>query len=296
MRMRNRPMTQVMKHILVSTIVGSCLICGAYFAEAHESDKALQSLVSTEKPREVEGIAIQEKLGDRLDLETPVVDEEGHTVKLGTFFHPDRPVIFSLVYYSCPGLCNFHLNGLIEGLKKVDWTPGQQFETVALSFDPNEKSDLAAEKKKTYVATYGRPEAAAGMHFLTASPESIKHLTEQVGFKYRWDEQNKEWAHASAAIVVAPDGKITRYLHGIMFESKDLRLAISEGGQGKVGSILDQMVWYCFKYDPHKSKYVLYAFRLMQVCGALMVLLLAGILIPHWRREKQLTLERRNFG
>lgn len=289
-------MLHVMKHILISTAVGGGLLCAAHLAEArNDAARAQETLVSTEKPREVEGMGITEKLGTQLDLDLMINNELGEAKPLKTYFHSGRPVIFSLVYYSCPGLCNFHLNGVFEALQKIDWMPGRDFDVVAMSFDPEENAELAKAKKESYLDIYKRPGAESGIHFVTGSAETIRKVTEQVGFQYKWNESAKEWAHASAAIIVSPTGKVTRYLHGIMFDPKDMRLAISEGGEGKVGTIIDQMIWYCFKYDPTKSKYTLYAFRLMQVGGGLMILVLAAFLIPHWRREKAL-MERRNFG
>lgn len=276
--------------------MGSLLgVCVGFFlaaliaspASAVDYDGKPQPLTAETKPPGTEGIGITEKLGGQLDLSLPVVDENGVTHKLGDYFHAGRPVIFSLVYYSCPGLCNFHLNGLVEALKGVDWTPGQKFEVIALSFDPKEGPELAAAKKNTYLNLYERPDAAAGMHFLTASQETIDHLAKEVGFQYRWDENSKEWAHASAAILVSPTGKITRYLHGIMFDGKDVKLGLGEASEGRIGSIVDKMIWYCYMYDPKQSKYTLAAFRLVQLGGAAVILVLAGLLIPQWLKARR---------
>lgn len=275
-----------MQYFVKFFVAAQFLIVGCSPLLAHVDPKARQSLTSTEKPPGTEGIGIEEKLGDQLDLQTLVRNEHGLAVPLKSFFSTGKPVIFSLVYYSCPGLCNFHLNGLIDSLKKLDWTAGREFELVVLSFDPKEDSSLGVEKKKSYMGVYNRPDAESGVHFLTASAESIGKLTSQVGFRYKWNEQAQEWAHASAAIVVSPDGKITRYLHGIIFDTKDVRLALTEGGQGKVGSFIDQMIWYCFKYDPQKSKYSFYAFRLVQLGGGLIVLVLATLLYMQWGRRR----------
>jgi protein SCO1/2 len=196
-------------------------------------------------------------------------------------------VILSLVYFSCPGLCNFHLNGLTDGMKKMDWQIGDKFQVVSLSIDPREGSELASKKKETYIKLLGKPEAANGWHFLTADEPVIKKLAATVGFKYRWDEKNKEWAHASAAIIVTPDGKISRYLHGILFEPKDLKLALLEASNGKIGTLTDRLVWYCYKYDAHKSQYSIMAIRLVQIGGGLMVLVLASVLLPFWWRSRK---------
>ncbi len=241
----------------------------------------------TEKIRNAEKMGIQEKLGVELDLSLPLVNEKGESVVLGSFFNSQKPVILSLVYYTCPGLCNFHLNGVFEALKKVDWNPGEKFEIVAISFDAKEGPDVAKAKKQSYVDLYGRPAAAAGIHFLTANQETIAAITKKVGFNYKWDEPSKQWAHSSAAILVSPQGKITRYLHGIMFEPKDLRLALTEASDGKIGSFVDQMIWYCFMYDPQLSKYTFYAFRLVQLGGVLVVMFLMALVIPHLWRSRE---------
>lgn len=238
-----------------------------------------------EKPPQMEGVGIDEKLGKSLDLSIPFVDENGNTVTLGQYFDGKTPVILSMVYYSCPGLCNYHLNGVVEGLKGVDWSLGQNFKMIEISFDPKENATLASAKKQTYMKVYDRPGAEKGWHFLTGSPESIKRITENVGFKYKWIEQDQEWSHASAAIVATPQGILSRYLPGIFFESRDLKLALNEATQGKIGSFIDSLILYCFQYNPHQSKYTLAAFNLMKLGGALMVLVMAIWLLPFWRRS-----------
>ncbi len=284
-----------LKMITAASITLIALLLSFQAASAHtpspygNPDK--EGLSSSEKPRELKDIGIEEKLGTKVDLGLTVNNEQGQPVLLSTYFSSNKPVIFSLVYYSCPGLCNFHLNGLFEGLKNVDWNPGRDFEVVALSFDHRENAEMAAEKKKNYIEMYGRGSVVeSGIHFLTASEDTIQKIASQVGFKYKWNNEANEWAHASAAIVVSPEGKISRYLHGIMFDAKDIRLALTEGGQGKIGTFVDQMIWYCFKYDPKKSKYTLYAFRLVQAGGLLMVLVLAALVIPNWVRSRRLNL------
>ncbi|MBX3034538.1 MAG: SCO family protein [Bdellovibrionaceae bacterium] len=243
-------------------------------------------MVATERPKELEGVGIEEKLGQPLDLSLVFRDERGQEVTLGSFYDGKTPVVISPVYYSCPGLCNFHLNGFTEGLKGMDWSVGSKFKVIAVSFDPKETPDLAEKKKATYMKLYGRPGTEGGWHFLTGSEESIKKLTDSVGFKYRWNEDEKEWAHASAAIVTTPRGEVSRYLPGIQFEPKNIRLALVEAGEGKVGGIIDQLVLYCFQYNPHQSAYTIYAFNIMKLGGALMVLVLAIWLLPFFWRAR----------
>lgn len=244
-------------------------------------------LTSTDKPKDFEDIGITEHLGEKLDLNLTFKDENGADVRLGQYFDGHHPAMISLVYYSCPGLCNLHLNGVVDTLKEMDWSPGQKFQVIAISFDAKEKSDVAAGKKASYMKVYNRAGTENGFHFLTADQATIDKITGQIGFKYKWNEEAKDWSHASAAVVSTPDGKIARYLHGIMFEPKTMKLALNEATEGRIGSLVDKMIWYCFRYDPHQSKYTLYAFRLVQLGGVLMILLLAVWLLPVWIRSRK---------
>lgn len=244
-------------------------------------------MVSSATPEELKNVGVDEKIGQKLDLSTVVKNEKGESVPLSSFFGSHRPVIFSLVYFTCPGLCNFHLNGLIDTLKSVDWTPGKQFEVVAFTFDARETPADAAKKKEMYMKAFQRPGTEDGFHFVTSDEATIKKVTEQVGFKFKWNEKASEWSHASAAIMISPDGTISRYLHGIGFEPRDVKLALNEAANGKVGNIADSVMLYCFKYDRHQSKYGLQVFRVMQLGGAATVLLLALWLIPVLIRAKR---------
>jgi len=156
-----------------------------------------------------------------------------------------------------------------------------------LSFDPKETPDLALHKKAAYLGLYDRAGTETGWHFLTADAATIEKLTKQVGFSYKWDEEHKQWAHASAAIVLTPQGRVARYLHGILFDPPTVKMALNEASGGKIGTIVDKMIWYCFHYDPHQSKYTVYASRLMQLGGYMAVLVLAAFLIPAWFRSRR---------
>jgi protein SCO1 len=253
--------------------------------DAYTGKEALKT--STEVPEELKGVGIEEKISQKIDLNLMVTNEDNQKVPLSSFFKTHKPVVLSPVYFNCPGLCNFHLNGLTDTLKQVDWSPGNQFEVVAFSFDPNENYETAAKKKESYLKVYDRPGTQDGWHFVTADQDTIKKLTEQVGFKYKWNEKDKEWSHASAAIILADDGTISRYLHGIQFEPRDFKLALNEAAKGHVGNIVDSVMLYCFKYDQHQSKYGLQVYRVMQMAGALTVAILALWLIPVMIRAKR---------
>lgn len=252
-----------------------------------------QETNSAQMPEELKGVTIAEKIGDSIDLNLDVKNEKGEVVKLSTFFGNHKPVMLSPMYYQCPGLCSFHFNGVIDALKKMDWNPGEKFNIIAFSFDASEnnleKADLAQKKKDSYMKVYGRAGTENGFHFLTADQATIDALMKQVGFQYRWNEKANEWSHASAAIMISPEGKITRYLHGVDFDARDMKLALNETANGKVGNIVDSVMLYCFKYDQHQSKYGLQVFRVVQLGGALMTLFLGVWLLPilfRSRREK----------
>ncbi len=253
-------------------------------ARAYDPDD--QAVLAHERPKALENVGITEYLGKEIDLTIPFVDQHGESVTLGRYFK-NRPILFTIVYYNCPSLCNYHLNGLTAALKELKWTVGNEFDLVAVSMNHKEKPELAAAKLESYVEEYGRPESINGWHFLTGTEENIKKIAHQVGFGFKWNEKQQEYAHASAAQVLTPGGKISRYLHGIEFDPQTVRMSLLEASNGKIGSLVDQIVLYCFQFDPSKNKYTLYAFRVMQGAGLVMVLVLAIFLIPFWIRERK---------
>jgi len=243
-------------------------------------------------PKELEGVGITEKLGARLPLDLEFVDETGQTVRLASFFAKGRPVMLTLNYYSCPMLCTLMLNGLIDGLRELKWTPGQEFEVVTLSINPLETPTLARLKKQTYMEYYERPGAAAGWHFLTGRERDIRQLADAVGFGYTWVEARREYAHPAAIMLASPDGRVVRYLYGVMYEPKDLRLAIAEAGEGKVGSTAEQILLYCFHYDAEEGRYVIAASNLMRAGGLATAAIFGSWLFVWWRRSTR----RRDAG
>ena len=282
------------KFVLQKALKGAALVFTSLLAGpsafAYKGDynvNQVAPLTAESKPSELVGVGIDEKLGHDLDLNLKFKDEQGQIVTLGSFFQSGVPVIISPVYFSCPGLCNFHLNGLTDGLKGMDWTIGDKFKVLSISFDSKETPDLAAKKKETYVKLYGRPGIESSWHFLTSDKETINAFTKAIGFKFHWNEKANDWAHASAAIVVSPKGVITRYLPGILFEPNDIKLAVIEGGKGQIGTFVDQLVLYCFHYNPTQSKYTLAAFKIMKVGGGLTILLLGIWLLPLWYRSRR---------
>lgn len=232
-------------------------------------------------------VGIDQKIGSAFPVDAEFRDETGKTVRLGQYLAPGKPLIVSPVYYGCQSLCNYHLNGLTDGLKGLDWSAGDKFQVLSISFDEHEGPDLAKAKKESYMKLYDRPKATEGWHFLTGDAKAIKALTDSVGFKFRWSEEMGEWAHPSAAIIVSPEGKITRYLPGVFFRPQDIKLALNESVAGKLGTFIDRMVLFCFRYDEHQSKYSPIIANIMKLGGVLMILALLAWLIPFWLRSRR---------
>jgi protein SCO1/2 len=238
-------------------------------------------------PEELEGVGITEQLGGQLPLAARFVDSTGDTVSLKQYFDGEKPVVLNLGYYGCPMLCGLVTNGLLEALTGMDWVPGQEFEIVTLSFDHQESHTLADLKKHNYLEQLGRPEAAAGWHFLVGQETDIKQVTEAAGFGFRWNERQGQFSHAAALIICTPEGKISRYLYGILFDPQTLRLSLIEAAEGKVGSTMDKIILFCFQYDATAGRYAPAARNLMKAGGLVTILLLGGVLTGFWRREKR---------
>lgn len=236
-------------------------------------------------PEPLQEVGVDEKLGAELPLGLEFRDEDGNLVPLSRFFDGERPVILTLNYYRCPMLCGLQLNGLVAGLATMDWTPGDEFELVTVSIDPLETPALATEKKANYLRRYDRPEAARGWHFLTGRQEAISELAASVGFGYAYDEETREYAHAAAIMVIAPDGRLVRYLYGIEYPRRHLELALLEASEGKIGSPFDRIVLYCYHYDPSTRRYAPVAMNIMRVGGATTALALGVTLGLLWLRD-----------
>lgn len=272
--------------VLKGLIFGLALLFCVVTAHAYGPKTYNPSEKSNEKPKALEGIGIDEKLGQTISKDTEFYNEAGDIVTIGSLIKPDRPSVLSIVYYDCPSLCNFHLNGIVEVINKLKKTVGKDFDLIAVSMEPKEGPEMASDKKDAYLTQYKRPGAENGWHFLTGTKENIQKLTGEVGFKFQWDDETKQYAHSSAAIVISPEGKITRYLHGIVFDQNSFNLALIEGSKGKIGNIVDQLVMYCFQYDPKAKKYSLYIFNIVRIFALAVVLILAMFLIPAWLKGR----------
>jgi protein SCO1 len=219
-------------------------------------------------------------------LDLPFVDETGKAVKLGDYFG-EKPVILVLAYYRCPMLCTLVLNGLTTAMHELPFTIGKEFNVVTVSFDPRETSELAAKKKKTYVAAYGRPGAEEGWHFLTGKQDAIDKLTDAVGFRYVYDAKQDQYIHTSGIMVLTPHGKISRYFYGIKFPVRDLKFGLIEASAEKIGSPTDQVLLYCFHYDPQTGKYSANILMMVRVGGVCTIIGLVGMVWFLMRRERR---------
>ncbi len=238
------------------------------------------------RPPVLKDVGIDQLLNNQVPLDLEFRDENGQTVKLADYFK-DKPIVLSLVYYDCPQLCTQVLTGLVGALKSLPMAPGKEFVNITVSFDPREKPELAAAKKAEYLNRYKRPGAESGWHFLTGDEASIQALTKAVGFRYVWDPVTKQYAHASGIMVLTPQGKLSRYFYGIEYAPRDLRFGVMDASAGKVGSLADQLILYCYMYDPERGTYSLVMMRVLRVFAVMTIATLAALFIYLRRKEKQ---------
>ena len=240
-------------------------------------------------PADLANVGIDQRLNQQVPLDLQFKDEDGKTVKLGDYFHSGRPVILNLVYYTCPMLCGEELAGEASALGVLRFTPGNEYEVVSVSFNPDETPKDAAEKKQIYIDRMNEhlehKTNGEGWHFLTGQQPEIKHLADAVGFRYRRDAQTGQFIHAAAIMIVTPKGKIAQYYYGVEFSPKDIRLGLIEASQDKIGTIVDQVLLYCYHYDPSTGRYGAVVTNIMRVAGAATMLILGGFLIVMYRRE-----------
>lgn len=240
--------------------------------------------LAEEVPKPLKDITIKEKLGQSIDLDLIFVNEGNKSLALKEYFGSE-PVLMSVIYYNCPSLCNFHLNGLFEALEKlsVDWK--NPYQLLLVSMDESEKAPLAMEKKANYLKKFQNVPADR-IHFLTGSGDSINRLTESLGFAFRWDEETEQFAHSPVAYTLTDKGLISRYLYGIEFDIRTLKLALLEAGAGKIGNMIDRILLFCYRFNPKENKYTIYASNIMKVGGVLMILVLIFLLVPVWIKAR----------
>lgn len=240
-------------------------------------------------PASLQSVGFDQRLDNQVPLDAEFRDESGRIVKLGDYFG-DKPVILVLAYYRCPMLCTEVLNGLVRALIDVPLDVGRNFNVVTVSFDRRETPELAAAKKQTYLQRYGRPGAEKGWHFLTGEQPAIDRLTQAVGFRYRYDSQYDQFAHASGIMVLTPGGKLARYFFDISYSPRDVRLGLVEASQGKIGTAADQVLLFCFQYDPREGKYGPAVMNLLRLGAALTVLVIVIFIVAQWRPDRRPTL------
>ena len=234
------------------------------------------------------GVGIAQNLNAQLPLSLTFTDDQGKQVELGSYFGK-KPAILALVYYQCPMLCSEELNGLTSALEMVDEVPGKDFNVIVVSIDPSEGTDLAAAKKRSYLKRYGHPETAAGWHFMTGTQANIDALTNAVGFGYVKipgpDGKLTQFAHASAIQIVTPEGKLAQYYMGVEYSPKDLRLGLAEASSNRIGSPVDNILTYCYHYDPQTNKHSLIVARVVQMGGLVTLCTLGGFMFVMFRRD-----------
>jgi protein SCO1/2 len=270
-------------------LAAALVLMGVVSAPAQSGPPGLRpapGLTADQRPEALQQVRFDQKLDARLPLDATFRDESGREVRLGEYFG-SRPVVLAFVYYECPMLCTQILNGLVSGLGVLEQTAGQDFDVVAISFDARETPVMAAAKKAVYLDTYKRPGAEQGWHFLTGDEASIRRVTAAAGFSYSWDEVTQQFAHASGVIVTTPDGRMSRYLFGIEYPPRDLKFALMESSEGRIGSVVDQVLLYCYHYEPATGSYSLVAMNAVRLGGAVTVALLLGFVGMSLRRESR---------
>jgi protein SCO1/2 len=241
---------------------------------------------STSVPDLLEKVGIDQRLDAQVPLDLPFRDETGKAVTLGDYFGR-RPVVLTLVYYECPMLCTQVLNGAVAAFKTMNFTAGKEFDVVTVSFNPKDTAALAAQKKTTYIAKYGRPEAAAGWHFLTGDQPAIEALAKAVGFRYVYDESTKQYVHASAMMLLTPHGHMSKYFYGIEYPPRDIRLGLIEAADEKIGTAVDQMLLYCYHYDPSAGRYSMVVMNVLRLGGIVTLVAIGGFVLAMVARDRR---------
>jgi protein SCO1/2 len=243
------------------------------------------------RPPLLQNVGIEQHLDAQVPPDLIFRDDAGKAVKLGDYFGR-KPLILNLVYYNCTMLCGEALAGLASAMGLVKFDVGNEFDVVTVSFDPRETPEMAAAKKIDYVKRYDRANAASGWHFLTGQPDSINALTKVVGFQYQYDPKSNQYAHATAIMVLTPQGRISRYFYGVDFPPKDLRMGLVEASQGKIGNAVDAVLLYCYHYNPETGKYGAMVGNILRIAAAATILLLGGLIFILWRLDRSVTRKK----
>jgi protein SCO1 len=247
---------------------------------------------STTMPAQLQNVGFDPQLNAQMPLDLPFVDENGSNVQLRDYFK-QKPVVLAFVYYGCPMLCNQVEQGVVGSLRMLSFTPGRDYEVVFVSFDPRESADMAAQKKKSALAHFRRPETASGWHFLTGTKESIDVATKAANFRYSFDTKNNLFAHASGIMLLTPDGRISRYFYGVEYPGRDMRLGLVDASAGKIGTPVDRALLFCYQYDPSSATYSASILKIIRLGGILTVLCIVGGILIFRRRDATQTVTNR---
>lgn len=256
------------------------------------AQKDLLNMRGVDPKAPLERVGIDQKLNTQLPLDAVFRDEAGREVRLGQYFGK-RPVVMALVYYDCPMLCTQILNGTVRALKTLTFKPGQEYDVVAVSFDPREKPPLAAAKKAAMLREFGDASTSPAWHFLTGDIKDVQRITSAVGFRYVYDVHTSQYAHASAIYVVTPDGRLSRYFYGIEYSPKDLRLGLIEAANNKIGNPVDQLLLFCYHYDPSTGKYTPLVTNILRAAGGATIFALGGFILIMLMRDRRATPARK---
>ena len=256
------------------------------------SDPQRPGTVSTDTLPQLKDVSFKQRLNEMLPLDAPFTDETGRRVTLGEYFGR-TPVLLAFVYYQCPMLCTQVMNGLSSALKVMPFAAGEDYEVVLVSFDPRDTPATAAEKKRAHLEYWSAEKDAGSWHLLSGDEATIRRVTSAAGFSYRWDERTGQFAHVSGILAVTPEGRLSRYFYGVEYSPKELRLALVESGEGRIGSVIDELLLYCFHYDPESGRYGLMMMNLVRLGGVMTVLAIAGYILVMRRRESRIPAPRR---
>ena len=276
-------MVRSMRLLTNSTLVAAALLLLASLAFGQGMTSGILSPPAGVRPPGLKNVGIQQNLNQQIPPDLAFKDDLGRSVRLQDYFGK-KPMILNLVYYNCPMLCGEVLSGLVNSLRMMKFDIGKEFDVITVSFDPHETPEIAAKKKAEFLKRYKRAGAEQGWHFLVGNQSAIEALTKVAGFQYQYDDKTKQFAHATAIMILTPEGKIAQYYYGVEYPPKDLRLGLVEAGQGKIGNVVDQLLLYCYHYDPEQGKYSAVVLRVVRLAGLATMLFLGSFIFLMIRR------------
>jgi protein SCO1/2 len=272
-------------------LIGTCLVALPVFGDVVPPSTLVDRV--DEVPKPLRSVDVKEHLGRMLPKHLAFRDQDGKQLTFGEVFDGEHPVLLTLNYSNCPMLCSLQLNGLVDGLKQVEWGINRDYKVVTVSLQPDEPVDIATRTRNRYLTQYGRPDAQAGWRFLAGSEQNVKAFADAIGFSFHYDTERDEYAHPAAIVLASPHGKIARYLYGLEYDPKTLRLGLVEASEGRVGTTLDRLILYCYHYDSSVGRYAPVARRIMQLGGAVTVVLLGLFLTVLFRADAR---RKRHFA